>query len=152
MTVLFVGAAMAQPGPGGRGPCDRPEALLTPEDRQLIGDRMMQRMQDRLGLSQEQASEIRGALQSRRDQMRGELQQLCEARAELRQLLARQDADPAAVKAVAERVKALQGAMLDQRVDTYLALRSKLTPEQWQKWLDLRQRVARRFRGHGPGV
>jgi Spy/CpxP family protein refolding chaperone len=112
----------------------------------------MQRIQDKLGLSQDQANEIRGVLQSRREQLRDERRQLCEARVALRQLLGRQDADPTAVKAVSEKVKVLQGAMLDQRVDTYLALRSKLTPEQWQKWLDLRQHVGRRFRGHGPGA
>jgi Spy/CpxP family protein refolding chaperone len=153
VTILApVGAATAQPGPAGQGHCDRPEGLLTPEDRQVIGDRMMQRIQDKLGLSQEQANEIRAVLQSRREQLRDELRQLCEARAELRQLLSRQDADPTTVKAVSEKIKVRQGTMLDQRVDTYLALRSKLTPEQWQKWLDLRQHVGRRFRGHGPGA
>ena len=152
MGLAPIGVARAQPGPGGRGPCDRPERLLTPEDRQLIGDRMMLRMQDRLGLTQEQANEIRGVLQSRRDQIRGELQQLCEARVQLRQLLGRQDADAADLKAVTEKVKALQSAVLDQRVDTYLALRSKLTADQWQKWIELRQHLGRRVRGHGPGA
>jgi Spy/CpxP family protein refolding chaperone len=152
MALAPIGVAKAQPGPGGRGPCDRPEGLLTPEDRQLIGERMMLRMQDRLGLTQEQANEIRGVLQSRRDQVRGELQQLCEARGQLRQLFGRQDADAAVLKAVTEKVKALQSAMLDQRVDTYLTLRSKLTAEQWQKWIELRRHMGRRFRGHGSGV
>ena len=145
-----IGVATAQPGPGGRGPCDRPEGLLSPEDRQLIGDRMMQRVQDRLGLTQEQANEIRGVVRSQRDQGRGELQKLCEARVELRQLLGRQDADPAAVKAVTERVKVLQGGMLDRRVATYLALRSKLTPEQWEKWRELRREMGGRFHRRGP--
>jgi Spy/CpxP family protein refolding chaperone len=145
-----IGVATAQPVPGGRGPCDRPEGLLSPEDRQFIGDRMMQRLQDRLGLNQEQATEIRGVIRSQRDQVRGELQKLCEARVELRQLLGRQDADPAAVKTVTERVKVLQGGMLDRRVDTYLALRSKLTPEQWEKWRELRQEMGGRFHRRGP--
>jgi len=145
-----IGVATAQPPPGSRGPCDRPQGLLSPEDRQLIGDRMMQRMQDRLGLTQDQATEIRGVLRSQRDQARGDLQKLCEARVELQQLLGRQDADPAAVKAVTERVKVLQGGMLDRRVDTYLALRSKLTPDQWEKWRALRQEMGGRFHRRGP--
>lgn len=152
LTVAPIGAAMAQPGPGGRGPCDRPERLLTPEDRQLIGDRIMQRIQEKVGLTQEQADEIRGVLSAQRDEARGERKQLCEARVELRRLLASQDADPAAVKAVSEKVKSLQAGLLDRRVDTYLTLRSKLTPEQWQKWIELRQHKGRRFRGHGPRV
>jgi Spy/CpxP family protein refolding chaperone len=150
LMVAPIGIATAQPMAGGRGPCDRPEGLLSPEDRQLIGDRMMQRMQDRLGLTQEQATEIRGVLRSQRDQARGEMQNLCEAREELRQLLGRQDADPAAVKAVTERVKVLQGGMLDRRVDTYLVLRSKLTPEQWEKWRALRSEMRGRFHRRGP--
>ena len=145
-----IGVATAQPVPGGRGSCDRPEGLLSPEDRQLIGDRIMQRVQDRLGLTPEQANEIRGVIRTQRDQGRGELQKLCEARVELRQLLGRQDADPAAVKAVTERVKVLQGGMLDRRVDTYLALRSKLTPEQWEKWRELRREMGGRFHRRGP--
>jgi Spy/CpxP family protein refolding chaperone len=142
--------AQAQPGPGRGGPCARPEALLSPEDRQLIGDRMMQRVQEKLGLSQDQVNEIRTVLRSQRDQARGEIQKLCEARVELRQFLGRQDADPAALKEVTERVKALQGGLLDRRVDTYLALRSKLTAEQWQQWRELRHKMGHRFRGHGP--
>ena len=143
--LVTIGVATAQPGPGGRGPCDRPEGLLSPEDRQLIGDRMTQRMQDRLGLTPEQANEIRGVIRTQRDQGRGERQKLCEAMVELRQLLSRQDADSAAVKAVTERVKVLQGGMLDRRVDTYLVLRSKLTPEQWEKWRELRRGMGGRF-------
>jgi Spy/CpxP family protein refolding chaperone len=150
MVLAPIGMATAQPMPAGRGPCDRPEGLLSPEDRQLIGDRMMQRMQDRLGLTPDQATEIRGVLRSQRDQARGDLQKLCEARVELGQLLGRQDADPATVKAVGERVKVLQGGMLDRRVDTYLALRSKLTPEQWEKWRALRSEMRGRFHRRGP--
>jgi Spy/CpxP family protein refolding chaperone len=107
-------------------------------------------MQEKLGLTQEQANEIRGVLESQRDQARADLQKLCGARMELRQLLGRQDADPAALKDTGERVKALQGALLDRRVDTYLALRSKLTPEQWQQWRALRHKMGHRFRGRGP--
>jgi Spy/CpxP family protein refolding chaperone len=150
LMVAPIGIVTAQPMAGGRGPCDRPEGLLSPEDRQLIGDRMMQRTQDRLGLTQEQATEIRGVLRSQREQARGEMQKLCEARVELGQLLGRQDTDPTAVKAVTERVKVLQGGMLDRRVDTYLALRSKLTPEQWEKWRALRSEMRGRFHRRGP--
>lgn len=141
--------AAAQPGADRGGPCSRPERLLAPEDRQLIGDRVMRRMQERLGMTQEQADEIRGVLESQRDEARAELQKLCEARLEMRQLLGRQNADPAALKAVTEQVKALQGALLDRRVDTYLALRSKLTPEQWEQWRTLRHKMGHRFHGRG---
>jgi hypothetical protein len=35
-------------------------------------------------------------------------------------------------------------------VDTYLALRSKLTPEQWEKWRALRSEMRGRFHRRGP--
>jgi Spy/CpxP family protein refolding chaperone len=144
-----IGMAAAQPEPKRGGPCARPERLLTPEDRQAIGDRRMARMQERLGLTQEQAKEIREVLDAQRDLARPDHQKLCEARLEMRQLLARQDADPAALKDATERVKTLQGALLDRRVDTYLALRSKLTAEQWDQWRALRHKRGHGFRGRG---
>ena len=57
----------------------------------------------------------------------------------MRGLLDQQRSDPAALKLAAERVKALQGKLLDRRLDTVVALRSQLTPEQWAKWLELRK-------------
>ena len=58
--------------------------------------------------------------------------------------------DKDARQLITERVKVLQGGMLDRRVDTYLALRSKLTPEQWEKWRELRREMGGRFHRRGP--
>lgn len=151
--MLFValagmGIARAQGGPGPGGPCVRGEGLLTAEDRQLFGDRMMQRLSEKLGLTPEQAQEFRGLVESQRDRMRDDMQRLCETRQEFQQLMARQDATPEAVKAVADRLKSLQGALLDRRVESSLALRSKLTPEQWAKWQELRKGRGRHGQGH----
>jgi Spy/CpxP family protein refolding chaperone len=110
----------------------------------------MQRLSEKIGLSAEQAQEIRAVFQAQRDQTRGDIQKLCEARLGFRQLMGRQDADPATLKAAADQIKALQGALLDRRVETYLALRSKLTAEQWAKWQEVRQHWGSRSRGHRP--
>lgn len=112
---------------------------------------MVQRAKETLGLSDRQADQIRITLQSRRDEARADAQALCEGRVELRQLLERQDSDPAALKAVAERVKALQGKLLDRRLETVIALRSQLTPDQWTKWNELRKGMGRRWMGRGRG-
>lgn len=144
-----IGAEAAQSEASRGNPCARAERLLTPEDRQAIGDRVMARMQERLGLTEEQAKEIRGILGAQRELARADAQKLCEARLEMRQLFGRQDADPAALKDTTERVKTLQGALLDRRVETYLALRSKLTAEQWDQWRALRHKRGHGFRGRG---
>ena len=142
-----MGIARAQGGPGPGGSCARSEGLMTPEDRQLLGDRMMQRLSEKLGLSPEQAQEIRNIFQSQRDRMRTDMQKFCEARHEFQQAMTRQEATPEAVKAAAEQLKALQGALLDRRVESSLTLRSKLTAEQWAKWQEMRKGWGRHVRG-----
>ncbi len=142
-----VAAVQAQQGPGAAGPCAGPQALLTPDDREAIGRVILERTKERLGLSDQQAEQIRTMLQSRRDEARTDIQALCEARLELRQLLDRQDSDPSALKAVGERVKTLQGKLLDRRLDTVVAIRSQLTPDQWAKWVELRKQAGRRWMG-----
>lgn len=142
----------AQQAPGAPGPCARSQGWLTPEDREAIGRVILQRTKETLGLSDQQADQMRTMLQSRRDEARADAQGLCEARVELRQLLERQDSDPAVLKAVAERVKTLQGKLLDRRLETVVALRSQLTADQWAKWIELRKGRGRRWMGGGPGL
>ena len=142
-------AAWAQQGPGGFRARDGLEGFLTPEDREAIGRIVLQRAKERLGLSDQQAEQIRAIVQARQDEARADIQALRQARADLRQLLERQDADPAALKAAAERLKILQGKLLDRRLDTLLALRSQLTPDQWAKWVELRKARGHRWMGRG---
>ncbi len=142
----------AQQGPSPAGPCARSQGLLTPDDREAIGRVILQRTKEKLGLSDQQAEQIRTTLQSRRDEARADIQALCQARVELRQLLDRQDSDPAALKAAAEQVKALQGKLLDRRLETAITLRSQLTPDQWAKWLELRKTMGRRWMGRSRGL
>ncbi len=146
-----VAAVSAQQGPGASSPCQPRAGLLTSDDREAIGQVMFNRAKERLGLSDQQAQDIRASLKAARQDARADFQALCEARLEMRQLMAQQDSDPVAVKAAGERVKALQGRLLDRRLDTYLALRSKLTPDQWAKWVELRKEMGGHFRGRfGP--
>jgi len=77
-------------------------------------------MKEKLGLTDGQAEQIRSVLQSRRD----------EARVELRRLLEQQNSASADLKAAADRVKSLQGKFPARRLDTVVALRSQLTPDQ----------------------
>ena len=142
-----VAVARAQQGPDAGGPCQRRGAFLTGDDREAIGQVMFNRVREKLGLGDQQAEEIRASLKAMRQDARADFQALCEARAELRRLLEQQDSDPAAVKAAGERVKAIQGKLLDRRLDTYVALRGKLTPDQWAKWVELRKEMGQRFMG-----
>lgn len=142
--------ARAQQGQQPRDPtarCARPAGLMTQDDREAIGRIFMNRVKEKLGLSDQQAEDFRNTLKAMRDDARADWQALCQTRVELRTLMDQQNSDPAAVKAAGDRVKTLQAKLVDRRLDTYLALRSKLTAEQWVKWVELRKERARRFRG-----
>jgi Spy/CpxP family protein refolding chaperone len=147
-----VAVARAQQAPDPAGPCAGRRGMLTSDDREAIGRVLMNRMKDRLGLSEQQAEDIRSTLKARRDDARADWQALCLARVELRQLMDRQDSDPAALKAAGERLKALQAKLQDRRLDTYLALRGKLTPDQWAKWVEFRKERAGHWRGRFRGL
>jgi Spy/CpxP family protein refolding chaperone len=135
-TVASVGMAQAQQPP-------RREPLLTPEDRAAMGQIFWHRIQEKLGLSDQQAADIRTLLQDQRNAARTDFRAMRTARQQLQTLLAQPNPDPGAIQVAAGQVKGLQAKLFDQRLQTQLALRAKLTPEQWQRWNELR--------GHGPG-
>jgi Spy/CpxP family protein refolding chaperone len=144
------GIAWAQAGADATGRWGRMGRFLTGGDRDAVGQIHLKRAQERLGLTDQQAEEIRTTLRSLRDEARADIQALREARQEFRQLLQRQDSDPEALKAAADRMKALQGMLMDRRLEAQLAIRSKLTPEQWAKWLQLRKKMTgHRWMGRG---
>jgi len=141
--------AQAQQAPTPASICARPERLLTNDDREAIRKVFRDRVKERLSLTDQQAEQIQTLLNAQRDQVRADIQALCEARVEMRRLLEQQNSDPVALKSAAERVKTLQGKLLDRRLDTVVALRSQLTPEQWAKWLELRKGRGHHWIGRG---
>jgi Spy/CpxP family protein refolding chaperone len=147
-----VAVVRAQPGPDPAGPCARQEGFLTRHDRDAMGRILGERIKEKLGLTDQQSDQIRATLETRRSETRADVQALCEARVELRRLLERQDSDPAALKEAAERVKALQGKLLDRRLEAQIALRAQLTPEQWAKWIEMRKGRGHRWMGRGRGI
>ena len=137
----------AQQAPDAAARCAGPRGALTPEDREAIGRVFMNRAKERVGLTEQQAEEIRTVLRSVRDDARADAQALCETRVEMRRLMAQQDSDPGALRAVSERVKALMGKLMDRRLEAQIAIRSKLSADQWAKWVELRKGRGHRSRG-----
>jgi periplasmic protein CpxP/Spy len=143
---LFMASpVLAQQTGGSRG------SLLTPEDRAAMAQIFWHRTQATMGLSEQQATEIRALLDAQRATMRTNFQGLMAARTQLRSLLAEPTPDPTAVQAVAAQIKSQQAALFDARLQTQLALRAKLTPEQWQQWQSLRQGRGQRGMHRAPG-
>ena len=153
MGALFLGLALAgaAQAQAPAGPPAGHQMLLTPEDRAAMGQIFWNRMQEKLGLSGEQATGIRALLDAQRTAARTTGQELRAARKQLRGLLDQQTPDPAAVQAAASQIKTLQAAMFDAHLQTQLALRAKLTPAQWQQWQSLHSGQGHRGRRPGPG-
>ncbi len=152
----LAGTALAQQPGTPSGPPPQRERLLTPEDLTAMGQIYWHRVQERLGLTDQQVTDIRSLLDAQRASARADVQSLIAARKQLRSLLEQPTVDPAAVQAVGSQIKALQAKLFDARLQTQLALRGKFTPEQWQGWLALRKGPGHRWMwrrpAFGPGV
>lgn len=150
------GMAVAQQGPASPTQPRQAERLLTLEDREAMAQIFWHRAQERVGLTDQQVLDIRALLQNQRSAMRGDVQALMAARRQLRDLLGQQTADPAAIQSAATQVKSLQGKLFDQRLQAQLAIRSKLTPEQLTRWIELRKGMGhhgwRRGNAFGKGL
>lgn len=148
--------ALAQQSAGPPGPPPQRQPLLTPEDRAAMGQIFWHRAQERIGLTDQQVTDIRALLDAQRTATRADFQNLMTARRQLRSLLDQPSADSAAIQTAAAQVKDLQAKVLDHRLQTALAVRAKLTPEQWSQWRALRQgmghRGGRGRGGFGPGL
>jgi Spy/CpxP family protein refolding chaperone len=150
------GMAQAQQPAGTPGPLPQKESLLTPEDRTAMRQIFWHRVQERLGLADQQVTEIQALLQTQRTATQADVQSLIAARKQLRALLEQPTVDQTAVQNIATQIKTLQAKLFDDRLQTQIALRSKFTPEQWQGWLSLRKGMGhhgwRRGPAFGPGA
>ena len=143
--VVVAGTALAQQPAVPPGPSPQKESVLTPEDHAAMGQIFWHRVQERLGLTDQQVADIRSLLQAQRTASRADVQSLIAARRQLRTLLEQPTSDPAAIQGVATQLKGLQAKLFDDRLQTQLALRSKFTPGQWQGWLALRKGMGHRW-------
>jgi len=145
-TVLCFGMALAQPG---APPMPAPdfEEFGEPDMRQIFGEK--------LGLSAEQKEQIHKImLDTRKKNIEAEAKGKI-ARIELHELLGADTPDQKKIDAKIAELSQLHEATLRNRVETMLAVKKVLTPEQRLKMKELRPLEHRRARmdkfGHGPG-
>ncbi len=166
----FAAALLLSPALGSAQPQEAPQN--PPKTRRMApgmagapgeGRGMMQRRQAvkaELGLTDAQKADIQKAMESnRRDRLR-KTTDLKIAGLDLRSLLRAEKVDDKAVAARLAEAQAAQAALLKLRVDTALAMKRILTPEQQKKMGELRagrgmqhvgQRMKMRGMGQGPG-
>jgi len=124
-----VALATAQERPGRPGPPDRAS------------------VEKELGLTADQAAQLRKLRVEGRKQAIRNRADLAIARLELRELMEARTVDESAVSAKVKAIAGLQAAALEQRTSQHLAMRRLLSPEQLEK---MKQLAPRGRRGQGP--
>lgn len=111
-------------------------------------------LREQLGLTDVQQADIRRAMENaRRDRLRKSTD-LKIARLDLMSLLREEKVDEKAIAAKLAEASAAQSALFKLRVDSALAMKRILTPEQQKKLAEIRadrgrQRMGQRMRGQG---
>jgi len=99
----------------------------------------MERLTAELGLTDEQKSEMQKLREESWEGKRELYSQLKAARKELREELKKTSSDRGKINDIIARMKDLQGKVIDNRVDHFLAVKGILTDEQFQKFQDLQE-------------
>lgn len=142
VAAVALGAAQAQPpapgAPGGQG---------GPAGKRFSHEGFMQK---HLGLSEDQAKQLKQIHEQQAEARRRNMQAFHEANKQLRQL-ALDGADEATVRAKQTDVANLMAESLRMRVDQLKQIGPILTPEQRQKFVEMGERGGRRGGKHrGP--
>jgi len=143
---------LAQAPGNSMGSLTQGESPLTPDDRAAMGQIFWHRLQGRLGLSDQQATEIHALLDDYRAVVQVDVEGLEAARDHLRDVLEQPTVEGAELLVAANQVKVQQAALFDARLGAQLAVRVKLTPEQWQQWQALFKAQAQRWYWPGPPI
>ena len=109
-------------------------------------ERMVHHKQDfykKLGVSEEQQNQLKNHREKQRAQMEALAGQIKAKREEIRQEIEKKDYDAARVRQIHGELKALKNQAEDARLEGILQVRQILTPEQFQKFMELKKE------GHG---
>lgn len=146
LVVAGTGAVFAASG-GGEAPGRSDRRPGGPEGRRPG----LERMREEVGLSDQQAEELRTLFSQHRKAAIRQRADLQVARVELQELIHAATLDEKAIAAKVKAVSDLQAAALRARVEGQLAVQKVLTPEQREKLKDLRPQLGEGRRPGGEG-
>ena len=109
----------------------------TQQNQQQWQDKMLGRLQQKLGLSTDQVNQIKQVQDRHRDERRQIFTSLRQANSELRQL-ALTGTDDAALQQKTAQVQSLVGQSIALRAQTLKEIAPILTPEQRQAWAQMK--------------
>lgn len=93
----------------------------------------------KLGLSEEQQQKLREHRQKRRESNQALREQVKAKREELKQELQKTDFDANKVRHIHNEIKTLRSQKEDSRIEGIIEVRSILTPQQYQKFMELKE-------------
>ena len=92
---------------------------------------------DKLDLTQEQKDQLKQTRETQKQQKEGLKEDLESARKTLHEELKKYDSDRSVVKSTVARINVLQAQLLEQKTDSFLAMKGVLTPQQFQKMQEI---------------
>ena len=101
----------------------------------------IERARERLGLTDEQVTQIRAVLKSEKDSLTTLLERLHDARIGLREAIRAQNATEASVRAASARVAAVQADLAVERLRIFARISPILTDEQRARLAEIEQRM-----------
>jgi len=152
--LLAAGATTASAIAGNFGPCGHQRAHAGPGmgNMRHSPERMLDRISDRLNLSDQQEADIRASFGKDAEQMKELRRQMADNRASILGLDPRNPAYTAQHDELAAKQAALIQQMMQLRASRRAEIASVLTEEQYARWQEMRQKSrkhGRRFGGHG---
>ena len=93
---------------------------------------------DQLNLSEEQRAQLKAQKESHRGEMQEIREKMRAKREEFRQEIQKTEFDVGKLKAINNDIKALQNQIADNRLESIIKVREILTPEQFTKFMELK--------------
>ena len=128
LAVFLAGTAFAGEPKDG----NRPERFPRFHERM---EKKVNEMFDKLNLTAEQKSKIEENRKNNREQRKALMEKMRTLREAMKSELMKADLNMEQLKSVHAQIKALQSTMADNRLESILAVRKILTPEQFSKFI-----------------
>ena len=99
----------------------------------------MEKFAEELALTPEQREAMKAQKETSKAKMQEAQEELRTSRKALHEELQKPETDRTAIDNIVYRMKEAQGQLIDQRVDSFLAMKKILTPEQFQKMGEMKE-------------
>lgn len=150
ITVLLVALLMAPLASSFAGECGYPAQFEEDhEARRAKFAEKMDKLSEELNLTPEQRQQMKEHHQASREEMRSLREKMKENRKALAEELKKENPDRRNINRIASQMKEVQGEIIDQRIDNFLEMKKILTPEQYQKLSEIREKKRKEHKGKG---